>query len=138
MLQQLARLFGAVYLIVGVLGFVPIAPITTPPPPDADFLVLSQLYRYLAGVFPVNAIHDVVHLAIGIWGLVSSRSPEKARAFWRGAAVVLGIFAILGFIPTLSTVFGIVPLGGYDAWLHAASALLAIYLGWGVRVTQEA
>jgi hypothetical protein len=37
---------------------------------------------------------------------------------------------VLGLVPGLNTVFGLVPIHGHDVWLHAGTALAAAYFGW--------
>ena len=36
----------------------------------------------------------------------------------------------MGLIPQLNTVFGLLPLQGYDVWLHAGTTMIATYFGW--------
>ena len=39
----------------------------------------------------------------------------------------------MGLIPGLNTTFGLIPIFGNDVWLHALTALIAAYFGWGTR-----
>ena len=116
-----AQIFGAIYLIVGILGFIP------------GIAQSSAAYgaggAVLAGLFPVNYLHDVVHLILGIWGLASAGSMARAVSFCRAFAVVLILLGIYGFFsaPTES----LVPLGSPDTWLHLVSGVIAAYFGWG-------
>ena len=119
---------GVVYLLVGLLGLVP--GILQPPPAGAPPLAVDSLYGYLLGLFPVNLLHDVVHMAIGAWGLASFRRLGAARAFARGLAIFYGLLAVMGLIPGLNTTFGLIPIFGHDVWLHALTAVLAAYFGW--------
>ena len=127
---------GMVYALVGLLGFVP--GINVDGPPDAPTLAIDSFYGYLLGLFPVNLLHNVVHLAIGAWGIVAySRGIPGSRAFARGLAILYGVLTILGLIPGLNTLFGLVPLYGHDVWLHAVTAAAAAYFGWIHRVGLE-
>ena len=65
MTQTVARVFGIVFLLVGLLGLV-----TTP---------FSLSGGLLLGLFPVNALHNLVHLAFGVWGLLAARTPGGAQ-----------------------------------------------------------
>ena len=124
---------GIVYALVGLLGFVP--GLNAERPPEAPDLAIESFYGYLLGLFPVNLLHNLVHLAIGAWGIVAySRGIPGARAFARGLAIVYGVLTILGLIPGLNTLFGLVPLHGHDVWLHAVTAAAAAYFGWIHRV----
>ena len=130
MAQLFARWFGVIYILVGILGFIPGVNIMHPPEMG---ITAGTSYGYLLGLFPVNAVHNAVHLAIGIWGVTSAGSFATARTYARSIAVIYGVLTIAGFIPSLSTLFGLVPLFGYDVWLHALSAIVAAYVGWGTR-----
>jgi hypothetical protein len=120
---------GIVYVLAGLLGFVP--GINAAAPPDAPPLAVDSFYGYLLGLFPVNVLHNLVHLAIGAWGIWGySNGIPGSRSFARGLTILYGLFAIMGLIPDLNTTFGLVPLFGHDIWLHAGTAVLAAYFGW--------
>ena len=125
---------GIVYLSAGLVGLIPEA--LTPPPADAPPTRLNTLYGYLLGLFPVNVVHSVLHLAIGIWGVVSwqadhiGRRVRSPRVFARTIAIVYGLLGVLGVIPATNTLFGLVPLHGHDVWLHTVTAAIAAYFGW--------
>ena len=85
----------------------------------------------LLGLFPVNLLHNIVHLAIGAWGLASYRSRDGAVAYARGLAILYGLLAIMGILPRpFNNTFGLVPIFGHDVWLHALTALAAAYFGF--------
>ena len=119
---------GILYLGAGILGFIP--GITVPPPASAPSLVVEGNYGYLLGLFPVNLLHNLAHVGIGVWGLLAYSSGGKARIFAVSIAVIYGLLAILGLLPQAHTLFGFVPLFGHDVWLHAVSAIIAAYFGF--------
>jgi hypothetical protein len=129
--RDFARVIGILFLAVGVLGFVPGA--ISPPSPAAPHLAMEGGYGLLLGLFPVNWIHNPVHLGIGIGGLRSSHSISDSRKFARGLALFYGGLAVMGLIPVLNSTFGLIPLFGHDVWLHAATAAAAAYFGFGQR-----
>ncbi len=131
--RYFALVFGIVFCVVGIAGFFP-AFLT---PPAGPALALEGGHGYLFGLFPVNWLHNIVHLAFGIWGLAAYRSFGGARTYARSVAVIYGVLAVMGFIPVLSTMFGLVPVYGNDIWLHAALAIVAAYFGFGSRQSQE-
>lgn len=102
----------------------------TPPPETAPAVGVTAFYGYLLGLFPINFMHNLVHLAIGAWGIAAARAVGGARAFSKSLAVIYGVLAVMGFIPGLNTMFGLVPLHSHDIWLHAGTALIAAYFGW--------
>lgn len=120
MITRAAQIFGVVYLLVGILGFVPALSWSS------DAMGMSLLL----GLFPVNAVHNVVHVAVGIAGLAVAGNLGNARIYFRVLAVVYGLLTVLGLIPATSTVFGLVPIGSWDVALHAATAVAAVYFGW--------
>jgi len=88
--QLLALAFGAVYLLVGIVGFFVTG--------FAHFFT-SDTGKTLLG-FEINGMHNVVHIVIGVAGLVLAHSLSGARTYGRllagayGAAFVYGLFAI--------------------------------------------
>jgi len=109
-----AIVFGVVYTAVGMIGL----------------LVAPTLATATLIVFPVNLLHNVVHLLVGALGIaafVSNRTVEYARA----VAIVFVVITIAGLLP--QPLLGLVPLGGLDLALHAATAILAAAAGWLYR-----
>lgn len=123
-----ALIFGIAYLAAGVLGLIPAA--LQPPPPGAPTTSLGVLYGYLLGLFPVNVLHTAVHLAIGLWGIAAWSGALGALTYARALAMLYGTLAVMGMVPGLNTVFGLIPLHGHDIWLHAGTAAIAAYFGW--------
>jgi len=129
--RNFARVIGIVFFAVGVLGFV--AGLKSPPPLWAPLMVADGEYGLLLGLFPVNWIHNLVHLIIGIAAWRASNTMSDARKFARGLAILYGGLAVMGLIPVLNSTFGLIPLFGHDVWLHAATAAIAAYFGFGQR-----
>ena len=82
------------------------------------------------GLFPVNVLHNLVHLAFGVWGLLAARSIGGAYAYAKGVALIYAALTIMGLIPATDTTFGLVPIYGNDIWLHALLAVVAAYFGF--------
>jgi hypothetical protein len=126
--RSFATVFGIVFLIVGIAGFVPglVGAVHAGHPP----LAVEAGYGLLLGLFPVNVLHNLVHIAFGIWGLAAARSLGAAKVYARGVAIIYLILAVAGLVPGLNTMFGLTPLFGNDVWLHALLAIVAAYFGW--------
>ena len=126
--RRFALIFGIVFLIVGIGGFIP--GLTTPHT-HPDVSVTSGLGLELS-LFPVNVLHNIVHLIFGVWGLVASRSTPGARGYGKAVAVIYAVLTVMGFITAgkLYTTFGLVPLYGNDIWLHALLAIVGGYFGF--------
>ena len=130
MIKTFALIFGIIYLLVGILGFIPGLNQSSP---DLIPISVDSFYGRLLGLFPVNILHNIVHIAIGAWGIFAARSVGGARVYAQGLAIIYGLLTILGLIPATNTVFGLVPIYGHDIWLHALTAVLAAYFGWVAR-----
>lgn len=130
-----ALVLGIAYLGAGVLGLIPAA--LLPPPPDAPPTTVTLLYGYLLGLFPVNVLHSAVHLAIGAWGLAAWRGMANPKVYARALALFYGALALMGLIPGMNTLFGLLPMHGHDVWLHAGTAAVAAYFGWRQEITME-
>ena len=112
--RTVAAVFGAVYLLVGIVGFVLESP--------------------LLGVFEVSLLHNVVHILLGAILLYGAMSTPAAIQATRIVGAVLVILGVLGFF--IPDGFGLVPLGGNDIWLHLATG--AILLATSFMATEEA
>lgn len=126
--RYFALVYGIVFLLVGIAGFVP--GLVGAPDPGRE-LAVHPGHGRLFNLFPVNVVHNLVHVAFGIWGLVAYRTFGAARTYARAVAVIYAVLTVMGLIPGLDTAFGLVPLYGHDVWLHALLALVAAYFGWG-------
>jgi hypothetical protein len=130
---RFALISGIIYLIVGAAGFIP--PLLQPPAPGAPQLAVDALHGRSLGLFSVNILHTLVHLAIGIWGLVAAKGIRASVTYSRSLAIFYGLLAIMGLIPGLQTMFGLLPLHSHDVWLHAGTALIAAYFGFAAKHT---
>ncbi|HLM78536.1 MAG TPA: DUF4383 domain-containing protein [Rubrobacteraceae bacterium] len=117
--QRFAQIFGVVYLLVGILGFIPVAPFLVGVLPN----VIGPFNGLLLGIFPVNWLHNIAHIGIGAAGLASYRSPVGARSYALAVGVLYLVLFLLGLI--LPNFFRLLPLGGPDLILHILTALLA-------------
>ena len=124
--RHFATLFGIVFLLAGLAGFVPgLSPEHLHPG-----VTVTASSRLALGLFPVNVLHNLVHLAFGIWGLLAARSIGGAYAYAKGVALIYAALTIMGLIPATDTTFGLVPIYGNDIWLHALLAVVAAYFGF--------
>lgn len=129
--RTFALVFGIAYLGAGLLGMLP--GMLTPPPADAPALRVEAMNGMLFGLFHVNLLHSLVHLAIGAWGLAAYAGWSEPRRYARSLALLYGVLAVMGLIPGLDTLFGLVPLHGHDVWLHLATAAVAAWFGFAAE-----
>ena len=119
MVKRVAMLFGAVFILVGVLGFV-----TTGGMQMGDALNPPKLL----GLFPVNVVHNLVHLLFGVWGILAARSFAGAQSYCKIGGIVYLLLACLAFVTP--TTFGLIPIGGNDIWLHALIGVVLAGVGF--------
>lgn len=127
--RNFAQIVGVLFTLVGLLGFFP--GLRSAPPLASPELALDAGYGWLFGLFPVNWVHNLVHLGVGIAGWYSSRSLVSSRQFARGLTLFYGTLAVMGLFPFLNSTFGTIPIYGHDIWLHAGTAAAAAYFGFG-------
>jgi hypothetical protein len=88
----------------------------------------------LLGLFDVNPAHNFVHLATGIVAIIAGVSGEKAsRIFFQIFGVIYGLVAVLGFYYGDQPLLGIVANNSADSVLHVVIAIVALYLGFGMK-----
>ena len=125
--QRFAQIFGAVYLLIGILGFIPVVPFLLP----VEIIGLLEPFEpfsgLLLGLFAVNWLHNVAHLLIGAVGLASYRSPAAARSYSIAIGVLYLLLFLIGLVFPL--VFGLLPLNGADNLLHLVSGAVALAIG---------
>jgi arginine exporter protein ArgO len=124
-LQKITALVGAVFLLVGILGFIP--GVTT----HYDMMSFAghDSMAKLLGVFNVSILHNLVHLAFGVVGLVAARRPGSARAYLIGGGIVYLVLWIYGLVIDKDSSANFVPLNTADNWLHLVLAVGMIALG---------
>jgi hypothetical protein len=129
-----ALTIGILFLLLGLAGFIP-ALVSVPGtnisyiPVDLSPNAYAAGFGYVFGVFPTNFLHNLVHCAVGLWGIASYTSASSARLFNRAFAVAYIIIAIMGLLPFTKTFFGLMPLFGNNVWLNALTAVAAGYYG---------
>jgi len=118
MLKTAANLFGVVFLVVGILGFVP-------------GITHDQM---LLGIFHVNAAHNVVHLlsgAVALWAGMTSAA--YARTYFRVFGIIYALVALLGFYAGNGMLLGLISNNTADTALHLVIAVVALVLGFLIK-----
>ncbi|NRN64996.1 TonB-dependent siderophore receptor [Kibdelosporangium sp. 4NS15] len=123
--QMAALVVGAVFLLVGIAGFIP--GLTT----NYDTLSFAGHHSdaLLLGVFQVSILHNLVHLAFGIAGLALARTAGGARGFLIGGGVIYLLLWLYGLLIDKNTDANFVPVNDADDWLHLVLAIGMIGLG---------
>ena len=121
--RLLATIFGAVYLLVGLLGFTVTA--------GVGFFDTSG--GLLLGLFEVNIFHNVAHLLIGAALLIAGLSTVSAA---RTTNTTIGAFYLILGIAGLFLVgsaFNILAINAADNVLHFGSAVILLAVGLGAE-----
>ena len=126
--QQLSWLLGIVFILVGILGFIP--GITTHYG-DLSFAGHDSGAK-LFGIFEVSILHNVVHVLFGIVGLLLAKTAEGARTFLIGGGVVYLVLWIYGLVIDQSGNANFVPFNTADNWLHFALGVTMVTLGFAL------
>ncbi|HEU4722000.1 MAG TPA: DUF4383 domain-containing protein [Gemmatimonadaceae bacterium] len=128
-LQNVARLVGIVFLVVGVAGFIP--GITTNLYDGLEFAGHDGDAELL-GLFEVSVLHNIVHLLFGVAGLALSRTWDGARTFLIGGGAIYLVLWLYGLIVDKDGDANFVPLNAADDWLHFVLGVGMIGLGLGL------
>lgn len=122
MVKRIAMLFGIVFIVVGILGLIA---------PGGMQMGDMNTPAKLLGLFPINLLHNVVHLAFGLWGVAAARSFNAAATYAKAGGVIYLLLAALGV--AAPTTFGLIPIGGNDVWLHCALGLVLAAVGFTAK-----
>jgi Domain of unknown function (DUF4383) len=132
LVQVVADLVGAVFLIIGIAGFIP--GITTHLYGGLDFAGHDGNAQ-LIGLFQVSILHNLVHIAFGIAGLALARTWSGARTFLIGGGIIYLALWLYGLIIDKDSAANFVPLDRANDWLHFLLGLGMIVAG--VLTTRE-
>lgn len=123
--QLAAMAVGAVFLLAGVLGFIP--GITT----NYDTMEWAGHHSeaQLLGLFNVSILHNIVHLVFGVAGLAAGMSAMLARAYLLVGGVIYLLLWVYGLLIDQTSDANFVPLDTADNWLHFGLGLGMIALG---------
>jgi hypothetical protein len=122
--KTIALVFGIVFLLIGVLGFVPALT-----PGGA-----------LLGLFMVNGLHSIVHLLFGVLGIAAALMGME-RLYNRAAGVIYLLLGVLGLIPALvpnGLLLGLVMINPADNVLHLVIGAVLAYVGFAVQTRRSA
>jgi hypothetical protein len=130
-LQTYAWLMGVVFLLVGILGFIP--GITTNYG-DMSFAGHNSDAELL-GLFQTSILHNIVHLLFGIAGIAMSRTWDGARSYLIGGGVIYLVLWIYGLVVGPESGANFVPVNTADDWLHFLLGVALI--GGGVLLSRN-
>lgn len=123
--QNVARLAGIVFLLVGVAGFIP--GITSNLYDGLEFAG-NDGNAELLGFFKVSILHNIVHGLFGVAGLALAATASGARTFLIGGGAIYIVLWLLGIAGGADWI----PANDADNWLHLGLGVGMIVLGVGL------
>ncbi len=122
--QTVALVFGVVYLAIGIVGFLP-------------FLggSYTQTPNNLLSLVPIDLLHNIVHLVIGIAGIGSASNWMRSRVYLQVFGIVLLLVGVIGLF--VNNPFGLIPLGGFDVAIHLLTGAVLAYFGFVPQAEQS-
>ncbi|MFE2754333.1 DUF4383 domain-containing protein [Actinosynnema sp. NPDC059335] len=126
--QLAATVVAAVFLVVGIAGFIP--GLTT----DYDTLRFAghESQAMLLGVFAVSILHNIVHLLFGVVGLAMARTARNAFLYLVAGGVIYLVLWLYGLIVDHGSAANFVPVNTADNWLHLVLGLGMVALGFAL------
>lgn len=124
-IETTALAAGAVFTLVGILGFIP--GITTNysqmsiAGPDSGAMLL--------GIFQVSVLHNIIHLILGAAGLLMGRSVRQSKYFLIGGGALYLLIWLYGLLVNQASAANFVPVNMADNWLHVVLGVVMLALG---------
>ncbi len=116
--KTIAAAVGAVFLLVGILGFIP--GVTA----DHDTMSFADHHSEakLLGIFQVSVLHNIVHLLFGVAGLAAARVARHVPTYLFASAAIYLVLTIYGIVIDKDSSANFVPVNSADNWLHLGLA----------------
>jgi hypothetical protein len=132
-LRAAAFVFGLVFLVVGIAGFIP--GLTT----DVDEMELTghESGAELFGVFQVSGLHNAVHILFGLAGLAAARRWHWARTYLITSGIAYLGLMLYGLWVEYESDENFVPLDDADNWLHLGLGVAMLVIGLALRPRVE-
>ena len=121
--QNIARLVGIVFLLVGIAGFIP--GVTTNLYDGLEFAG-DEGTAELLGLFQVSVLHNIVHGLFGIAGLALAATASGARTYLIGGGALYLVLFLLGIVGGGDWI----PVNDADNWLHLGLGVGMVALGY--------
>lgn len=111
-IQRVATISGIVFILVSLLGLMA---------GGMPGMKMGGASVMLLGLFPVNLLHNLVHMAFGVWGVIAGRGERASATYALGSGLAYMLLGLIGLFT--DSLLGMVPIGGYDVVLHLVLAV---------------
>ena len=85
-IQRVATISGIVFLAVSALGFAAGA---------GGHPMMNMSTGMLLGLFPVNVLHNIVHMLFGVWGISAGWSARRSVVYALGSGAAYLVLAVV-------------------------------------------
>jgi hypothetical protein len=121
-LKRIAIVLGAIFVLVGILGFIP----------GVTSFMPDEEHGRLFGAFAVDTLHNLVHIATGVVAIACGMNSDTAsRTYFKVFGIIYAVVALLGFYYGRAPLLGLMANNLPDAALHTVIAAVALFLGFG-------
>ncbi|HWH34544.1 MAG TPA: DUF4383 domain-containing protein [Acidimicrobiales bacterium] len=123
--RTFAGLFGAAFLAIGILGFVPGVTSNY----DQLELIGPDSSAELFGIFRISVVHNIVHLVFGVFGLLAALGGGAAVTYLVGGGLAYAGVYVYGILVERGSDLDILPVNDADNTLHLGLAVAMVVLG---------
>jgi hypothetical protein len=116
MAKKFAVIFGIVFVIVGILGFIP-----------------NPIVGAEGAIFRTDALHNIVHLLVGVVLLIAAKSASASAMWLKIWGVVYLVLFVDGLIQVSADgdkLLGLVTANPADNWLHLVLGVVLLLVGF--------
>lgn len=118
-IQRIATISGVIFILAGLLGFTTMG---------MGGMRMGAASVMLLGLFPVNMLHNLVHMLFGVWGVIAGRGAKASVTYALGSGAAYLLLGVVGLFT--DSLLGVVPIGGYDVVLHLVLAVVLAGCGF--------
>jgi hypothetical protein len=123
--QTGATAVGWVFLLLGVMGFIPLF---TPGFSGISFAG-NDTTAELFGIFEVSVLSNLIHLVFGVLGLIMGWMVGASVRYLLFGGVLFALLGLYGFIVPDQSTADFLPTNWTIDWLHLGLGLVTIVLG---------
>ena len=116
--ETLSMVFGAVYLLVGIIGFFWTG---------FSHFATRNGHDMILGIFMVNPLHNIAHILVGVAGLALGRTLAGARTYGWALAVLYAALFVYGLI-AVGKSWDFLSINGADNGLHIVTAIVGLVI----------
>ncbi|ROZ89159.1 DUF4383 domain-containing protein [Gordonia sp. OPL2] len=123
--QAAALVVGVLFIVVGVIGFIPGITTHVDELDPAGHRSDAQLF----GVFTVSVLHNVLHVVYGVAGIVMARIGRWSHLYFIGGGLLYLALWLYGLAIDVNSPANFMPIDNADNWLHLVLGLGMVALG---------